>query len=75
MTPADAVLTDALREAGCTDEEVRVMLVARAVAWDAARVARAGRRLALRDPNTRLTAPTVLDDIELVTEFARKFLP
>lgn len=75
MTPADAVLGDALREAGCTDEEVRVMLVARSVAGDAVRAARAARRLALRGLPTRLSAVAVLEDLDVVTDFARRFLP
>lgn len=75
MTPADAVLGDALREAGCSEEEVRVMLVAREAAGDAVRAARSARRLAMRSKDTRLSAAAVLDDLDIVTDFARRFLP
>jgi len=75
VTPADAVLEDALREAGCTDEEVRVMLVAREAAGDAERAARAARLLvtvaAVRPERLLLE----MDSLVVVTDFARRFLP
>jgi len=79
----EVVLADALRMAGCNEEEVRVMLVARAEAGDAERAARAASRLS-RDIAAYRRWQTVggayppedrtSDDVIVVTDFARKFL-
>lgn len=76
----EVVLADALRMAGCTEEEVRVMLVARAAAGDAQRAAQAASRLVrdlaafhrqwrARDDNDR-----AYDDTVVIADFARRFL-
>lgn len=79
----EVVLADALRMAGCTEEEVRVMLVARAAAGDAERAARAAFRLgrdiaAYRRWQTEGGAYPPEDrtgaDVIVVTDFAQRFL-
>ena len=68
----EVVLADALRMAGCTEEEIRVMLAVRSVAGDAVRAAKAGRVLATRDRD--VAALAVLGDLDVLTNFVEVFL-